>query len=106
MHPKSLSSLASLIGYSVRLVEGAGFKSAAISGARVSKSHLGWADRGVMSYKDNLEACCAITACTDLPLTADADTEYGNAMSVHFTVRGFEGAGLCSVMIEDQVGPK
>ena len=106
MHPKSLSSLASLIGYSVRLVEGAGFKSAAISGARVSKSHLGWADRGVMSYKDNLEACCAITACTDLPLTADADTGYGNAMSVHFTVRGFEGAGLCSVMIEDQVGPK
>lgn len=93
-------------GYSVRLVEASGFKSAAISGAGASESHLGWADRGVMSYKDNLEACRAITACTDLPLTADADTGYGNAMSVHFTVRGFEGAGLCGVMIEDQVWPK
>jgi 2-methylisocitrate lyase-like PEP mutase family enzyme len=61
-------------GYSVRLVEASGFKSAAISGAGVSESHLGWADRGVMSYKDNLEACRAITACTDLPLTPDMVT--------------------------------
>lgn len=93
-------------GYSVRLAEASGFKSAAISGAGVSESHLGWADRGVMSYKDNLEACRAIAACTDLPLTADADTGYGNAMSVFFTVRGFEDAGLSGVMIEDQVWPK
>lgn len=93
-------------GYSVRLAEASGFKSAAISGAGVSESHLGWADRGVMSYKDNLEACRAIAACTDLPLTADADTGYGNAMSVFFTVRGFEDAGLCGVIIEDQVWPK
>jgi 2-methylisocitrate lyase-like PEP mutase family enzyme len=93
-------------GYSVRLAEASGFKSAAISGAGVSESHLGWADRGVMSFKDNLEACRAIAACTDLPLTADADTGYGNAMSVFFTVRGFEDAGLSGVMIEDQVWPK
>lgn len=93
-------------GYSVRLAEASGFKSAAISGAGVSESHLGWADRGVMSYKDNLEACRAIAACTDLPLTADADTGYGNAMSVYFTVRGFEDAGVSGVMIEDQVWPK
>jgi 2-methylisocitrate lyase-like PEP mutase family enzyme len=39
-------------------------------------------------------------------MRADADTGYGNAVNVHFTVRGFEGAGLASVMIEDQVWPK
>ena len=93
-------------GYSVRLVEAAGFETGAISGAGVSESHLGWADKGIMSFKDNLEACRAIQACTDLPLMADADTGYGNAVTTHFTVRAFEDAGLAGVMIEDQVWPK
>ena len=39
-------------------------------------------------------------------LQADADTGYGNAMNVYFTVRGFEDAGMAAVMIEDQVWPK
>jgi len=93
-------------GYSVRLVEAAGFEAAAISGAGVSESHLGWADRGVMSFKDNLEACRAIAACSGLPLIADADTGYGNAATTYFTIRAFEDAGLAGVMIEDQVWPK
>jgi 2-methylisocitrate lyase-like PEP mutase family enzyme len=37
---------------------------------------------------------------------ADADTGYGNAVNVHFTVRGFEQAGVSGIMIEDQVWPK
>jgi 2-methylisocitrate lyase-like PEP mutase family enzyme len=93
-------------GYSVRLMEQMGFAAASISGAGVSESHLGWADKGVMSFKDNLEACRALAACTDLPLMADGDTGYGNAVSVYFTVRAFEDAGLSGLMIEDQVWPK
>lgn len=93
-------------GFSARIVEAAGFKAAAVSGAGVSESHLGWADRGVMGLQENLSACRAIAGCSDLPMRADADTGYGNAMSVYFTVRGFEDAGLAAIMIEDQVWPK
>jgi 2-methylisocitrate lyase-like PEP mutase family enzyme len=93
-------------GFSARLVEAAGFKAAAISGAGVSESRLGWADVGLMGFEVNLHACRAIAACTALPLRADADTGYGNAVNVHFTVEGFERAGLAGIMLEDQVWPK
>lgn len=93
-------------GYSARLVESAGFQVASISGAGISESHLGWADKGVMSFKDNLEACRDIGAFSNLLLIADADTGYGNAVTVHFVARAFEDAGMAGMMIEDQVWPK
>lgn len=93
-------------GYSARIVEQAGFKAGTISGAGVSESHLGWSDRGILSFRDNLDACRDIAACTDLLLMADADTGYGNAVNVYFTVRAFEQAGVNGVSIEDQVSPK
>jgi 2-methylisocitrate lyase-like PEP mutase family enzyme len=93
-------------GFSARIVAEAGFKAATVSGAGVSESNLGWADKGIMGFQENLHACRGIAGCVDLPMRADADTGYGNAVNVHFTVRGFEGAGLASVMIEDQVWPK
>jgi 2-methylisocitrate lyase-like PEP mutase family enzyme len=93
-------------GFSVRLVEQMGFRTAAISGAGVSESHLGWADVGIMGYEENVRASAAIAACTSLPLHADGDTGYGNAVNVYFTVQGFERAGVACLMIEDQVWPK
>ena len=93
-------------GFSTRLVEALGFKSAAISGAGVSESRLGWADVGIMGYELNLRSSEALAACCTIPLTADADTGYGNAINVHFTIKGFERAGIAGVMIEDQVWPK
>ena len=93
-------------GYSARIVAQSGFKAGFITGAGVSEASLGWADLGVMSYEENLRVCRAIVGCFDGPLIADADTGYGNAVIVHFTVRGFEQAGLAGIMIEDQVWPK
>ncbi|MBI4194107.1 MAG: isocitrate lyase/PEP mutase family protein [Betaproteobacteria bacterium] len=93
-------------GFSARLVQKMGFKTGSISGAGVSESRLGWADRGIMGYGENVEACRKIAGCSDLLLQGDADTGYGNALNVYFTVRGFEDAGLAAVMIEDQVWPK
>jgi len=93
-------------GFSARVVAQAGFQAATVSGAGVSESHLGWADKGIMGFQENLGACRSIAACVDLPMRADADTGYGNPVNVHFTVRGFEDAGLASVMIEDQIWPK
>ncbi|HVZ10721.1 isocitrate lyase/PEP mutase family protein [Rhodopila sp.] len=93
-------------GFSARLVESMGFKTAAISGAGLSEANLGWADVGIMGYEENLRASSALAACTSIPLSADGDTGYGNAMNVYFTVQGFERAGIACLMIEDQVWPK
>jgi 2-methylisocitrate lyase-like PEP mutase family enzyme len=93
-------------GFSARLVEASGFAVGFISGAGISEAGLGWADQGVMGLEENLRACRAFAACCALPLIADADTGYGNAVNVHFTTRAFEQAGLAGIMIEDQVWPK
>ena len=93
-------------GFSVRLVESAGYKAAAISGAGISENLLGWADRGILTFDDNLRACSALADCSGIPLLADADTGYGNALNVHFVTRAFEKAGLAAISIEDQVWPK
>ena len=93
-------------GYSARLVAANGFETATISGAGLSESRLGWADRGILTFKDNLNACAEIASCCDLKLVADADTGYGNAVNVHFTVKAFERTGVNCLSIEDQVFPK
>ena len=46
-------------GFSLRLVEQMGYKTAAISGAGLSESKLGWADVGIMGYAENLRASSA-----------------------------------------------
>ncbi len=93
-------------GYSTRLVEQAGFPAAFITGSGISEAVMGWADLGIMGFRENLDACRHIAACTNMALMGDADTGYGNAVNVHFTIRGFEDAGLAGAMIEDQVWPK
>ncbi len=93
-------------GFSVRLIEKAGFKTASISGAGTSESRLGWADRGILGFEENLNNARRLADCTDLLLQADADTGYGNALNVYFVVRAFEKAGMAAIMIEDQVWPK
>lgn len=93
-------------GFSARLVQKMGFRTASISGAGTSESRLGWADRGIMGFEENLANARRIADCTDLLLQADADTGYGNALNVYFVVRAFEKAGMAAIMIEDQVWPK
>jgi 2-methylisocitrate lyase-like PEP mutase family enzyme len=93
-------------GYSVRLVERYGYKAAAISGAGLSEGLLGFADRGILTFDQNLQASRALAACTSIPLLADADTGYGNALNVHFVTRAFEQAGVAAISIEDQISPK
>jgi 2-methylisocitrate lyase-like PEP mutase family enzyme len=93
-------------GYSARLTQHFGFQSGSITGAGTSESRLGWADRGVMGLDENVNNARRLVDCCDLLLRADADTGYGNAMSVYFATRAFEKAGVAAVMFEDQVWPK
>lgn len=93
-------------GYSARLVEAAGFKTAATSGAAISNALLGLEDLGFLGLTDNVDHCRNMARSISIPLTADADTGYGNPLNVHHTVRLFEEAGVAGVNIEDQVSPK
>lgn len=93
-------------GYSARLVEAAGYRTAATSGAAVSNSLLGVPDIGVMGLNENVTHCRNLARSISIPLTADADTGYGNPVNVWHTVRLFEEAGVAGINIEDQVSPK
>jgi 2-methylisocitrate lyase-like PEP mutase family enzyme len=92
--------------YSLRAIEQAGFHSAAISGAVLSHSLLGMPDIGLVTLTDSIEHCRRITRYARIPVTADADAGFGNALGVFETVRLFEEAGAAGINIEDQVVPR
>ena len=93
-------------GYSIRLVEKLGFKAASTSGAGLTNALLGQPDMGIMGMMQNVDACRHLARSVSIPLMADADTGYGNAITVHHVVRYFEEAGVVGINIEDQTFPK
>lgn len=93
-------------GYSARLTEQYGFKAGFVTGAGISEAVLGQPDVGLMGLELNLGVSRMLAACCSIPLLADGDTGYGNAVNVYHTVRAFERAGLAGLMIEDQSWPK
>jgi 2-methylisocitrate lyase-like PEP mutase family enzyme len=93
-------------GYSVRLVEAMGFKTAATTGSGLSNARLVQPDIGILSLLENVDACRHLARAVSIPLTADADTGYGNAVTVFHAVQYFEEAGVVGINLEDQVIPK
>lgn len=93
-------------GYSALLVARMGFKAAATTGAGLSNSQFGLPDIGLMSLMENVDVCRRLARMMSIPLMADADTGYGNAVSVFYTTQFFEDAGIVGINIEDQVSPK
>ena len=91
---------------SAKLIEQAGFDLTFMSGFAASASRIGEPDLGLMSFGEVVDQFRDITDAVKLPVIADADTGYGNAMNVRRTVAGFAKAGAAALMIEDQVAPK
>ena len=91
---------------SAKLIEQEGFALTFMSGFAASASRIGAPDLGLMSYGEVENQVANICGAVSLPLIADGDTGYGNAMNVRRTVRGLHRAGAASVMIEDQLAPK
>jgi 2-methylisocitrate lyase-like PEP mutase family enzyme len=89
-----------------RCVEQAGFEAVYMTGAGVSHSVLGMPDLGLLTFSEMVERAARIADVTEIPLLADADTGYGNAINVIRTVKGYERAGVAGLHIEDQVLPK
>ena len=91
---------------SAKLVEAAGFDVVLTSGFGISASLLGQPDVEVYSMTENLGVLRNVVHAVDIPVIADADTGYGNAINVMRTVREFEQTGAAALIIEDQVMPK
>jgi len=91
---------------SARLVEEAGFDAVYMTGFGATASLIGRPDVGLLSSSEMVDNARRIVSAVDVPVIADADTGYGNAVNVLRTVRLYEQAGVAGIQLEDQVTPK
>lgn len=90
---------------SARAIEDAGFPLMGTTGYGMHGSILGTPDNGQLSYKEMLDAVSNIVNAVDIPVLADAEGGYGNALNAIRTVRALEKAGVAGMFIEDQKFP-
>lgn len=89
-----------------RIIELAGFKSILVTGAGVANTYLGLPDVGLTTMSEVVDHVARICDAVEIPVIADADTGFGNAINVRRTVRDFEAAGANGIQLEDQDFPK
>ena len=88
-----------------RLVEQAGFDAVYLTGGGYSRAS-GYPDLGLLTLNENAHFIGLTVEAVRIPVIADADTGYGNAINVIRTVREYEKTGVAAFHIEDQVSPK
>lgn len=88
-----------------RLVEQAGFEAVYLTGGGYSRAS-GYPDLGLLTLNENARFIGLTVEAVGIPVIADADTGYGNAINVIRTVREYEKSGVAGFHIEDQVSPK
>jgi phosphoenolpyruvate phosphomutase len=87
------------------LGEQAGFDAIWASGFEISASH-GVPDANILDVTDQLAASCAINEAVSIPVIADCDNGYGNAVNVAHAAKRFWAAGIAGFCIEDNIFPK
>lgn len=92
-------------GLSARLVARAGFPAAYATGGGIARS-MGYPDLGLLSLSEIASRLANIVEHAGVPVIADADTGYGNALNAQRAVREFERAGVAALHLEDQTFPK
>ena len=93
-------------GLTALLIERAGFPIAFLSGGALSMGRYGRPDMGLVTASEVAEAVAVIRDRIAIPLIVDADTGFGNALTLQRALRAFERAGASAVQIEDQGFPK
>ena len=88
-----------------RAIADAGFDGVYVSGAVVAND-LGYPDVGLTTLSEVADRAGRIARATALPTLVDADTGFGEPLSVARTVREMEAQGLAGLHLEDQVNPK
>ena len=92
-------------GLSARLVEQAGFPAIYASGGAIARS-AGVPDLGLLSVTAIADRFASMVEVASVPIIADADTGYGNALNAQAAARAFERAGIAAFHLEDQTFPK
>ncbi|MCC7080887.1 MAG: oxaloacetate decarboxylase [Burkholderiales bacterium] len=116
MNPrKQLRELVSKPGYvmapgaydtlTARLVERAGFAAVYLTGGGYSRAN-GFPDIGLLTMSEILPWIARTVEAVEIPVIADMDTGYGNAVNVVRSVREYEKTGVAAFHLEDQVAPK
>ncbi len=89
-----------------KIAASVGFKCLVMGGYSIAASRLGQPDVGYLTMTEMTQSLKSICDAVDLPVAADGDTGYGNALSVRRTVLEYERAGAAAILFEDQVWPK
>lgn len=92
-------------GISALLAKQAGFSTVYASGGAISRS-MGYPDLGLLTLTEMSAAIKIIVRQSQLPVIADADTGFGNALNVQRTVQEYEQIGVAALHMEDQTFPK
>ena len=92
---------------SALIVQNSGFSTAFVSGFAVSGTLLGRPDVGYLTQTEMAEVAQRVcSSVSNLNVVVDADTGYGDPMTVRRTVELWEQAGAAGLFLEDQVWPK
>lgn len=91
---------------SAKIIEKVGYKAIQVTGYGVAASVLGKPDVGILSMTEMLNQTRNICNSVDIPVMADGDNGFGNAVNLYHTVQAFEAAGAAGINLEDQVFPK
>jgi methylisocitrate lyase len=89
-----------------KIIKRAGFEALYMTGAGVAYTTLGKPDIGLITMSEMAQKASYICEAAELPVIADGDTGYGNALNVKRTIREYERAGVACIQLEDQVMPK
>ena len=89
-----------------KIAEQLGFEVIATSGFGIAASTLGLPDYGFLTATEMLYSVGRIAQSVNIPLIADMDTGYGNALNVIRTVKDAVQLGLAGILLEDQEWPK
>ena len=92
-------------GLSALLAKEAGFPVLYASGGAIARS-AGYPDLGLLTMTEVCTILSHIVSVSKLPVIADADTGFGNALNVTRTVQAFERMGVAGLHLEDQTFPK
>jgi phosphonopyruvate hydrolase len=90
---------------SARLAEQAGFDGIWASGFELSAAY-GVPDASLLSLTQHLDMTRAMCERVAIPVVADIDTGYGNAINVLHVVSAYASAGAAAIVIEDKTFPK
>jgi methylisocitrate lyase len=89
-----------------KIAEKVGFDAMFQTGYGTSATLFGMPDYGFIGSTETVDNARRICRAVSVPVIVDADTGYGNALSVWKLVKELESAGASGIFLEDQRWPK